>query len=100
TVDVREGSETYGQSISVELSAENKKQLYIPRGFLHGFSVVSETATFFYKCDNAYNKSSENGVNPLDPELNIDWKIPPEQLIISEKDEKAQSFSEFISNVN
>lgn len=94
-VDVREGSETFGQSVSVELSAENKKQLFIPRGFLHGFSVLSETAVFFYKCDNGYNKASENGVNPVDMELNIDWGIPQDQMLISEKDQEAQSFEEF-----
>ncbi|WP_291062644.1 MULTISPECIES: dTDP-4-dehydrorhamnose 3,5-epimerase [unclassified Empedobacter] len=94
-VDVRPNSETYGQSVAVELSAENKKQLFIPRGFLHGFSVISDSATFFYKCDNGYNKASENGVNPLDQELNIDWQIPSDKMIISEKDEEAQSFGEF-----
>ena len=94
-VDVRPGSETYGQAVAVELSAENKKQLFIPRGFLHGFSVISETATFFYKCDNGYNKASEDGVYPLDIELNIDWQIPTDKMIISEKDQEAQSFGEF-----
>ena len=99
-VDVRAESATFGQSVSVELSAENKKQLFIPRGFLHGFSVISETAIFFYKCDSSYNKSSENGVHPLDAELNIDWKVAADQMVISEKDLKAQSFSEFKSNIN
>ena len=94
-VDVRPNSETYGQSVSVELSSENKRQLFIPRGFLHGFSVITEKATFFYKCDNGYNKASEDGVNPLDKELNIDWQIPTDQMIISEKDLEAQSFGEF-----
>lgn len=94
-VDVRPGSETYGQSVAVELSAENKKQLFIPRGFLHGFSVITEKATFFYKCDNGYNKESENGVNPLDKEINIDWGIPIDKMVISEKDQEAQSFEEF-----
>lgn len=94
-VDVRPESETFGQSVAVELSAENKKQLFIPRGFLHGFSVISEKATFFYKCDNGYNKSSENGVNPLDPELSIEWGIPEDKMIISEKDLEAQSFDSF-----
>lgn len=94
-VDIRPGSETYGQSISVELSAENKKQLFIPRGFLHGFSVISDTATFFYKCDNGYNKASEDGVNPLDKNLAIDWKIPVDKMILSEKDQQAQSFEDF-----
>lgn len=99
-VDVRPGSKTFGQSVTVELSAENKKQLFIPRGFLHGFSVVSDTATFFYKCDNTYSKSAENGVDPLDTELSIDWRVRAEQVIISEKDVTAQSFNEFKSNVN
>lgn len=94
-VDVRPNSKTYGESVAIELSADNKKQLFIPRGFLHGFSVISEKATFFYKCDNNYNKASEDGVNPLDDELNIDWKIAIDQMIISEKDQEAQSFSTF-----
>ena len=94
-VDVRPGSETFGQSVAVELSAENKKQLFIPRGFLHGFSVVSETATFFYKCDNVYNKASEDGVNPLDSTLNIDWGIAEADMLLSEKDQEAQSFEDF-----
>ncbi|MBD3905470.1 dTDP-4-dehydrorhamnose 3,5-epimerase [Chryseobacterium sp. Ch-15] len=94
-VDVRAGSETYGQSIAVRLSADNKRQLFIPRGFLHGFSVISEKATFFYKCDNSYNKASEDGVNPLDEEIIIDWQIPAGKMIISEKDQYAQSFKMF-----
>ncbi|MFP7655882.1 dTDP-4-dehydrorhamnose 3,5-epimerase [Chryseobacterium proteolyticum] len=94
-VDVRPGSGTYGEFIAIELTEQNKKQLFIPRGFLHGFSVVSENAIFFYKCDNGYNKSSEDGINPLDTELNINWQIPLEKMIISEKDKLAQSFNEF-----
>lgn len=94
-IDVRPGSPTFGQSVVVELSSENKKQFFIPRGFLHGFSVISEYAVFFYKCDNTYNKDSEDGVNPLDSELNIDWGIPADQMILSEKDKSAQSFAEF-----
>lgn len=94
-VDVRPGSSTYGQSIAIELSAENKKQLFIPRGFLHGFSVISENAIFFYKCDNGYNKASEDGINPLDTELNIDWEIAKEKMVISEKDKDAQTFNDF-----
>lgn len=94
-VDVRENSSTFGQSFRIELSAENKKQLFIPRGFLHGFSVLSETATFFYKCDNSYHKASENGVHPLDKDLNIDWGIAQEEMIISEKDLEAQGFETF-----
>lgn len=92
-VDVREGSDTYGEYVAIELSAENNKQLFIPRGFLHGFAVLSETATFFYKCDNIYNKESEDGVNPMDETLNIDWKIPLDKIILSEKDKLARSFS-------
>lgn len=100
-VDVRPDSDTFGQSVAVELSADNKKQLFIPRGFLHGFSVISEKATFFYKCDNGYNKASEDGVHPLDAEIGIDWKIPADKMIISEKDREAQSFEMFkVKKVN
>lgn len=93
-VDVRPGSETYGQHVAIELSAENKRQLFIPRGFLHGFSVISETATFFYKCDNFYNKDSERGVLYNSPELNIDWEIPLGKEIISPKDLELSCFNE------
>lgn len=93
-VDVRKDSSTYGQSISIELSAENKKQLFVPRGFLHGFSVLSKEAVFFYKCDNFYDKESEAGINPLDSELNIDWKIAKTDMILSEKDQNAPLFNE------
>jgi len=93
-VDVRLGSETYGQSIAVELSATNNRQLFIPRGFLHGFSVLSETAVFFYKCDNGYNKESECGIHPLDLQLNIDWKLPTDKIVLSQKDQEAPSFIE------
>ena len=85
-VDVRPDSKTFGQHFSVLLSAENQKQFFIPRGFAHGFLVLSETATFFYKCDNFYNKESEGGIIYNDPSLNIDWKFPKEELIISDKD--------------
>jgi len=92
-VDIRPGSPTYGKHISVKLSAENKLQLYVPRGFLHGFSVLSETAEFFYKCDNFYNKASEQGVIFNDPQLNIDWLIPEDKQAISEKDLILNPFS-------
>jgi dTDP-4-dehydrorhamnose 3,5-epimerase len=95
-VDVRKDSPTFGQHISVELSGENKKQIYIPHGFLHGFAVLSEEAVVSYKCDNYYNKESEDGVNPLSEELNIDWKISKEKMILSVKDETAQVFSKLI----
>jgi len=85
-VDIREGSSTYGQAYSIELSSENKKQLYVPRGFAHGFSVLSETAVVFYKCDALYNKKHERGIIYNDPALSIDWKIPEGDAIISDKD--------------
>lgn len=91
-VDVREGSETYGEYVAVELSEENNRQLFIPRGFLHGFAVLSDSATFFYKCDNVYNKESEDGVNPLDQTLAVDWQVPLEEMILSDKDKNARSF--------
>ncbi len=85
-VDLRENSLTFGQHMSVELSYENKKQLFIPRGFAHGFIVLSETAEFFYKCDNYYNKESEGGIIYNDRTLNIDWKLSPDKIRVSEKD--------------
>lgn len=93
-VDVRKDSPTYAKSFAIELTADNKKQLFVPRGFLHGFSVLSATAVFFYKCDNFYNKASEYGINPLDPFLNIDWRIHQEDIILSAKDKEAKSFLE------
>lgn len=93
-VDARKGSETFGQYIAVELSAENNLQLFVPRGFLHGFVVLSDTATFFYKCDNFYNKSSECGVKFDDVDLGIDWLLPGDQLLVSEKDEVLPTFKE------
>lgn len=96
-VDVRSGSPTFGQHFSIRLSAENKLQLYIPSGFLHGFAVLSETAEFFYKCDNFYNKESEIGVIYNDPSLNIDWQIPVEKQSISEKDLVLNTFSALIN---
>lgn len=89
-VDLRENSPSFGKWFGVELSAENKLQLYIPRGFVHGFVVLSETAVFAYKCDNYYNKEAEGGIIWNDQDLNIDWKIPMEDIILSEKD-KVQS---------
>lgn len=85
-VDIRPDSETYLQWVAVELSAENSRQLYVPRGFAHGFSVLTETAVFAYKCDNFYNKPSEGGIRYDDPTLAIDWKIPAEKMLLSEKD--------------
>lgn len=85
-VDARQGSETYGKHAAVRLSADNRRQLFIPRGFLHGFAVLSETAEFFYKCDNFYDKASEQGVIYNDPALGIDWGIPVDKHVISDKD--------------
>ena len=85
-VDLRPKSETYGQYIKVNLSAVNKKQLFVPRGFAHGFVVLSEKAVFSYKCDNYYNKEAEAGILYCDSKLNIDWVLPKNKLIVSEKD--------------
>lgn len=85
-VDIRPDSKTFGEYVSVVLSEENKTQFFIPRGFAHGFLVLSDTATFFYKCDNFYNKESEGGLIYNDNSVNIDWQFPLENLIISEKD--------------
>lgn len=85
-VDLRPDSETFGQYETIELSGENQKQFFVPRGFAHGFLVLSETATFFYKCDNFYNKESEGGLMYSDPSVNIDWQFPTESLLISDKD--------------
>ncbi|MFK7781785.1 dTDP-4-dehydrorhamnose 3,5-epimerase [Psychroserpens sp.] len=91
-VDIREGSHTYGEHVSVKLSGENKKQFYLPRGFAHGFVVLSETAIFSYKCDSFYNKESEAGIIYNDPKLNIDWLLDSAEIIISEKDTQLPSF--------
>ena len=85
-VDIRKGSPTFGEHVAINLSAENKKQLFIPRGFAHGFVVISETAEFFYKCDNYYNKDSEGGIIYNDPTINIDWRVPADEILVSEKD--------------
>lgn len=91
-VDMREDSPTFGKWFGIELTAENKVQLYVPRGFGHGFSVLSETAIFSYKCDNFYHKESERGILYNDPDLNIDWKIDPSDAMLSEKDKKLSGF--------
>ena len=95
-VDLREGSETYLGHVAVRLSAENRKQLFVPRGFAHGFVVLSETAEFFYKCDNFYNKESEGGIIYNDPDLNINWLVDKSEIILSEKDQQLKSIREFI----
>lgn len=93
-VDLREDSPSFGKWYGVELTAENKLQFYIPRGFAHGFVVLSETAVFAYKCDNLYDKSAEGGVVWNDEDLGIDWKIAEEEVILSEKDKVQKSFKE------
>lgn len=85
-VDIRKGSPTYGKAFAIELTAENKKQLLVPKGFAHGYSVISETAEVMYKCDNFYNKPSEGGIIYNDPALNIDWGINLADALVSEKD--------------
>ena len=99
-VDIRKGSPTYGKSFAIELSDENKKQLLIPAGFAHGFSVLSEIAEVMYKCDNYYNKESEGGIIYNDPSLNIDWQIPADKAIISDKDMQNAGFSALSSQFN
>jgi dTDP-4-dehydrorhamnose 3,5-epimerase len=91
-VDLREGSPTYGQHIALELSAENKLQLFIPRGFAHGYSVLEDDTVFFYKCDNFYHKASEGGLFYADKTLAIDWKLRAEEIILSEKDAQLPEF--------
>lgn len=85
-VDLRKDSETYGKHFAIKLTADNKKQLLIPQGFAHGFSVLSETAVVMYKCDQYYNKESEGGIRFDDPTLNIDWGIDLKEAIVSQKD--------------
>ncbi|MDR6516376.1 dTDP-4-dehydrorhamnose 3,5-epimerase [Chryseobacterium camelliae] len=92
-VDVRENSPTFGQWFSIELTEENKLQLYIPRGFAHGFCVLSDTAVFSYKCDNYYDKTSEGGIIWNDEDLNIEWQLPLEDIILSEKDQVLPPFA-------
>ena len=92
-VDIREGSPTFGQHFSIELSGENKRQLYIPKGFAHGFSVLSDEVVVNYKCDNFYQPNAERGLLYNDPELNIDWKIDLEQALVSAKDKINPLFS-------
>lgn len=97
-VDIRKGSPTFGRSFVIELSSANKKQLLIPKGFAHGYSVISETAEVFYKCDEFYNKESEGGIMYNDPDLNINWQIPAHKAVISEKDMKHPGIKDVITN--
>ena len=96
-VDIRKGSPTYGQHVAVELSEENHRQFYFPKGFAHGFAVLSETAIFQYKCDEFYHPEADGGISILDESLGIDWQIPVEKAILSEKDTKHCRLAEFDS---
>lgn len=93
-VDLREGSPTYGKHVAVELSGENHRQVFIPKGFAHGFSVLSEEAVFQYKCDDYYAPETEGAVAWDDPDIAIDWRIPADKMILSEKDKKHPRLSE------
>lgn len=96
-VDIRKGSSTYGQHIAVELTEENHRQFFVPRGFAHGFAVLSETAVFQYKCDEFYHPEADGGISILDSSLGIDWKIPSEKANLSEKDTKHTLLKDFDS---
>ncbi len=93
-VDLREGSPTYGRHVAVELSGENHRQVFIPKGFAHGFSVLSEEAVFQYKCDDYYAPETEGAVAWDDPDIAIDWRVPADDMILSEKDKKHPRLSE------
>lgn len=96
-VDIRKGSPTYGQHVAVELSEDNHRQFFVPRGFAHGFAVLSETAVFQYKCDNFYAPEADGGISIKDESLGIDWQIPIEQAVLSEKDINHPSIKDFDS---
>lgn len=96
-VDIRKGSPTYGQHVAVELTEENHRQFFIPRGFAHGFAVLSPEAIFQYKCDNFYHPEADGGISILDTSLGIDWRIPTEHAILSEKDTKHPLLKDFDS---
>ena len=93
-VDIRKGSPTFGKYVAVELTEDNHRQFFVPRGFAHGFAVLSEEAVFQYKCDNFYNKESEGSVAWNDQELAIDWRIPVEKVLLSEKDKLSKTIAE------
>ena len=97
-VDIRKGSSTFGQHVAVELSDENHRQLFIPRGFAHGFAVLSDVAVFQYKCDNFYAPQAEAGIQLRDEELGIDWKIPTSEAILSEKDKNYPFLRDIVSD--
>ena len=96
-VDIRKGSPTYGKLVAVELTEDNHRQFFIPKGFEHGFAVLSETAVFQYKCDNFYHAEADGGISILDESLGIDWRIPTEHANLSEKDTKHEVLKDFDS---
>lgn len=96
-VDIRKGSPTYGQHVAVELTEENHRQFFVPRGFAHGFAVLSDIAVFQYKCDNFYAPQADGGISILDKSLGIDWRIPTAKAILSEKDTKHSCLKDFDS---
>jgi dTDP-4-dehydrorhamnose 3,5-epimerase len=98
-VDLRKGSPSFGQHVAIELTAENRKQFYVPAGFAHGFVVLSEFATFFYKVDKFYEPGNEVGIMYNDKDLNIDWQLPTSELIFSEKDKILGSFAEYLASL-
>ena len=98
-VDLRKGSPSFGQHFSIELTADNHKQFFVPAGFAHGFVVLSETATFFYKVDKFYEPGNEVGIMYNDADLNIDWRLPTSELIFSEKDKTLGSFAEYAASL-
>lgn len=97
-VDLRQGSPTFGQHLALEISEENHLQFFVPKGFAHGFSVLSDEVIFSYKCDNYYNKEAERGLNFNDPNLNINWQIPENEIIVSPKDQVLPSLHEAEQN--
>lgn len=96
-VDIRKGSPTYGQHVAVELTEDNHRQFFIPKGFAHGFAVLSKTAVFQYKCDEFYHPEADGGISILDDSLGIDWRIPTEKAILSDKDTKHPLLKDFNS---
>ena len=98
TVDFRKDSPTFLKHVAVELSAQNNRQLFIPRGFLHGFSVLSKTAVFAYKCDNLYCKESEFGIRFDDPTIGVDWQVPADKILVSDKDRQLKEVKDVLDN--
>lgn len=96
-VDIRKGSPTYGKHVAVELTEENHRQFFIPRGFAHGFAVLSDIAVFQYKCDNCYHPEADGGISIQDTSLGIDWKINPAEAVLSDKDMKHRNLADFVS---